>query len=85
MAVPTVHLNGTSKEGLLSPIKAAKSALRTAIEALEQAAPNARDYYVQGPDAYRVAEQEHVVRLTQLRLVQSELSELYGRIYEQGK
>ena len=51
MMVPTVHLNGTSKCELMRQVMGARIALHTAIDALQQACPNGRDYYVQGPDA----------------------------------
>ena len=46
MMVPTIHLNGTSHDELLRQILDAKEAIRKAVEALANAAPNMRDYYV---------------------------------------
>lgn len=48
MRVPTVHLNGTSKGELLDQAHRAARAVANAITAVMQAAPNGRDFYVQG-------------------------------------
>jgi transposase len=55
MSVPTVHLNGTSQEELVSLRLDVVEAIRDAVVALRKAAPHGRDYYVQGPDAYNTA------------------------------
>jgi transposase len=55
MALPTVHLNGTSREELVSLRLDVVEAIREAVVALRKAAPHGRDYYVQGPDAYATA------------------------------
>jgi hypothetical protein len=81
--VPTIHLNGSSGDELLRQNIEARKALRRAIEALEAAAPNARDYYVQDDDAHLKAVGEHVLRLGHLRDVMEELSEIIESIDEQ--
>ena len=55
MALPTVHLNGTSREELVQLRLDVVKAIREAVVALRKAAPHGRDYYVQGPDAYKTA------------------------------
>lgn len=55
------------------------------MDALAQTAPNARDYYVQGPDAMREAVEQHEIRQLRLDTVRAELEELYQAIEEQGK
>lgn len=67
LTLPTVHLNGTSRDSLLEGYIAALDALRLAMEALQAAAPNARDYYVQAGDTFCIAQNQHFTRLARLR------------------
>lgn len=83
MRMPTVHLNGSSRAALTDPLIDATKALYSAIEALEGASPNARDYYPQGPDAIREATSEHVARLQKLTSVRAELHAILLHISEQ--
>lgn len=76
MMVPTIHLNGTSKERLLDALEEAYAAIHTAIEKLGETAPNGRDYYPQGPDALFKAQEEHFARMQKLEDVRRELQEL---------
>ena len=57
--IPTVHLNGTSRDELARMNLEALDAVRKAIGALHAAAPNGRDYYPQGPRAWEAARLEH--------------------------
>ena len=84
MQIPTIHLNGTSKDGLIEPLHNAILALDAAITAVCEAAPNARDYYPQGPAAFTAAQDEHTARLKQLDAVKEELETLAAAIYEGG-
>jgi hypothetical protein len=56
--------------------------LRAALQALQVAGPNGRDYYVQGPLAFTVARDEHVVRLTKITEVIREIEALALHISE---
>lgn len=76
LRVPTVHLNGTSKERLLEAIEEAYTAVGVALEKLSETAPNGRDYYPQGPDAINQAQDEHRARLQKLQDVREELEYL---------
>lgn len=80
MKYPTVHLNGTSKGELLEQLQNAGAACRTAIQAVGNAAPNARDYYVQDAGAYTIAVAEHTRRLERLHAVHHELSEIANQV-----
>ena len=82
--LPTIHMNGTSKDELESQIDGARLALDQALVALHGAAPNARDYYPQGPDAYRVAAGQHRARVEMLQKVLGELGELAEGICDGG-
>ena len=78
MRFPTIHNNGTGKEGLLKDHCAAMAALRDAIDALALTAPNARDYYTQpddsnGSTAYSAARAEYIGRRERLDLTLTEI------------
>jgi ferredoxin-NADP reductase len=83
MRAPTVHLNGTSKEMLLEQVCDAGHALRKALEAMREAAPNGRDYYVQGPEAFKEAAEEHAARDRQVREVLKQYENLAEKIADQ--
>lgn len=82
MRKPVVHLNGTSAERLLEGFTDARYAVSKAIDALEEAAPNARDYYPLGGSAFDVAVDEHRARVDKLRSVAKELGELAEHVAE---
>jgi hypothetical protein len=84
MIFPTVHLNGTSKQTLLDDIEGAYAALDLAIRALANAAPNGRDYYLQGPTAIYTASAEHGARLQKMLDVKKDLEALAENIVSQG-
>ena len=69
LILPSVHLNGTSREMLLDGYTDAYRKLIEFREAFNSIEHNARDYYVQGPDAYsqarnlRDAQFQHIVDL----------------------
>jgi hypothetical protein len=73
MMVPTVHLNGTSREELCLQLEDACDAVRVAITKLRAAWPHGRDYYPQGPDAHDRALGEYNSRLKRLKDVENEL------------
>lgn len=76
MIVPTIHMNGTSRQHLLDEVCAAGSALMNAMEALAKAAPNGRDYYPQGPEAIKQAGIEHRERIAKVKEVYDEVQRL---------
>ena len=80
---PTVHKNGTGSEALLTQCCAAAHAIEDALQAARAAAPNGRDYYVQGPKAFEAACAEHRDRVARLVSVQAEYESLSERIAEQ--
>ena len=73
MLIPTVHLNGTSGAELFRLNMAVVEHLRDTIDALSKACPNGRDFYIQGPDALKYANREHVERLERLQAVYAEM------------
>ena len=76
MMKPTIHLNGTSQQELLGNVCQAGDAVADALTAMGKAYPNARDYYPQGPGAYKEALAEHESRCSRLVTVRGELEEL---------
>ena len=80
---PTIHLNGSDGKSLLAGYEAAVRAVHAAVEALAETAPNARDYYVQGPEVAYAAQSEHGERVKRLVAVATELETLYWNVSEQ--
>ena len=80
MMIPTIHMNGTSKDALMDELSTANSALLDAIHALASCAPNGRDYYPQGPTAITTALDEHKSRLECITSVRHEIVLLMGAV-----
>lgn len=76
IALPTIHLNGTSAQALFDANLDAIQAVEAAIDAVQRAAPNGRDYYVQGPDAFPRAQREHQERQRLLNRIVLELTQI---------
>ena len=83
LAIPTVHLNGTSAADLLSQLKEAFTAVRQATEKVNQSAPHARDYYVQNDRAYALAREQHVQRIKAMEAVAADLERIAIGIQDQ--
>jgi hypothetical protein len=83
MLIPTVHGNGTAGEVLLDQYSAARDAVQKALDAICDAGPNARDYYVQGPDAGLAAQREHEARVKALKTVRDELAAIVEGVQDQ--
>lgn len=73
MIYPTIHLNGTARSDLLAQHIDAMFAVRGAIQALQLACPNGRDYYPQGADYTNVAMDAHAKRLDALQVILADL------------
>jgi len=76
IVVPSIHMNGSDADTLFEGYAEATGAIRKALKAMEAASPNARDYYVQGADAYGQAVKQHVARADKLLEVQKEIFEI---------
>jgi hypothetical protein len=83
MMIPTVHRNGTGGTALLDQVTNAASAIHDALRAMCDAAPNARDYYVQGEQAFKRAAAEHSERCAIVRKVGEKYMLLADHIDEQ--
>jgi hypothetical protein len=84
MILPTVHLNGTSRDALRLQYATASRAVGEAVLALEEAYPNARDYYVQGADAFSIASREHSARVRTLRDMRADLDRILEHVDSVG-
>lgn len=73
LAIPSVHLNGTSREELQSQHCDAVRAGRAFMAALASAAPDGRDYYTQGRTAFTAAQVQHCERMAKVEQVIKEL------------
>jgi hypothetical protein len=73
LAIPTVHLNGTSKSALVEQLCDAIDAIHAAGTKLAQACPNGRDYYPQGANAIQEALRQHEGRMKKLKEIADEL------------
>ncbi len=82
IALPTVHLNGTSRQELLQQFLAARTALRAARDAMCAAAPNGRDYYVQNTGAFSIARDQHTERLQRIEALIAEYETLAEGVIE---
>ena len=83
--VPTVHLNGTSKDELIRQFSEAICAVHEAGRKLAAACPNGRDLYVQGPGAILDAMRQHEDRLKRIKSVATELETILEKVDEQGR
>jgi len=84
MITPTIHTNGTSGERLLEQQLKAIAALRAAMAAMEEAYPNGRDYYPQGPSAINEATIEHSARMRAVSAVLNQYEQIAEAIADQG-
>ena len=80
IAIPTIHMNGTSRNDLMEAMSNAAYAIEKAEEAMGKVCPNGRDYYPQGPDAIQEALRQHHNRLHHLHAVRTELMEILEAI-----
>lgn len=80
MIHPTVHLNGTSCDALLEGYTSAAESIRSAMRAMDDASPNARDY---SQESFPYAVAEHTGRVDLLRRVLDDLVQLYEGVSDQ--
>ena len=84
MLYPTVHLNGSAKSALLDGYMHALEALRAAQDALGAAAPNPRDFYVQGDELpFLQAAKEHAARYQTLTALIREIEAIAEKVSDQ--
>lgn len=76
METPIVHINGTSREGLLEGYCEMIYALNDALSAMHRNSPNGRDYYPNGDDSLLRAQNEHRARINAITAVWKELTQI---------
>lgn len=85
VAVPTIHMNGTSAKSLLDDLMRAYNAVGEAQEAMRAVTPNNRDYYILGDEACREAREQHQVRVMKLADVREDLEKIIIGIQDQER
>jgi hypothetical protein len=84
IAIPTVHLNGTSYDSLYDSYIMALQMVSDAHEYLQtNTAPHGRDYYMQGDNAQAIAGNQHRARVARLESVMNELVVIVAGLSEQ--
>lgn len=84
MIHPQVSNNGTSRTELIEVRMAVLRALHPAIQALQEAAPNGRDYQFR-PEEFAGAVREHRERVDSLEQVLREIGEQVRVLQEEGR
>ena len=82
-AAPIVHINGTGWSDLYEQYDAANAALRAAGDALRNACPNGRDYYVQPSGTMDAAQDQHWDRTKRLEGIRAEIEYILMKVSEQ--
>ena len=85
MIIPTIHMNGTSREALIEQYSVAGNTVMSAMRAMDEASPNGRDYYVQGPGAIGDAQRQHDAQVAKLREVYDYLTLMVDTIDAAGR
>mgnify|MGYP001612338421 CR=1 FL=1 len=80
LMVPTIHINGSSRERLVEDLCDAVTALHDAKTALNRTTPNGRDYYPQGKEALDRALRAHERRMSSLGVIIDELTAIVDEI-----
>jgi hypothetical protein len=76
-------MNGDSKATLLSDNVAAHDAINNAIDIVAKAAPNGRNFYLQGDGAIDEAIEQHFTRIQGLEAVRQEMKKIICGIVKQ--
>ena len=82
MRLPTVHMNGTGRRMLKEGYEKAWWAIREAENALRNIEFNARDYYVDGPEAWPEAVKEMEERFAALGKIEKDIETILESIRE---
>lgn len=82
--LPKIHLNGSSADDLTCQQYTVYEAAQKLIEALQQAAPNGRDYYPLGPNALPRALDAHRNRILAVQGIARHAEAIIVHINEQA-
>lgn len=80
LRLPTIHLNGTSRESLLQQVRRARITGNEFQAALQEMAPHERDYYPQGPGALAAVSEQHRDRMKKVHEILGELAQIADHI-----
>ena len=83
LCVPTVHLNGTSKDELLGQLRRAIITATALKEFLAEAMPHDRDYYVQGEGLGIRARMQQKVRILKVETIIDDLTAIFQSVEKQ--
>ena len=83
IVAPTCHLNGSSPQSLLADNVAVRDLLQQTLDSLCNAAPSARDYYIQGQGYYETARQQWEEKLNTLESLLAKQAVLTHLIQQQ--
>jgi hypothetical protein len=83
IAVPTIHSNGSDKDDLIEGLMRARNALHEAALTLQDAAPNGRDYYIQTPSTFSLAQEQNSQRVRSVVAIYDELGAIIRAIKSQ--
>ncbi len=79
--LPSIHLNGSGRATLQSGYDLAAEKLRDFVEAWQAIEFNARDYYVQGADAWTAARDERAAMSKRIGEVSAYLDSIREHLY----
>lgn len=71
--IPTVHMNGDTRQSLIDQNMAVYYAADKLLTALDGASPNGRNFYTQGPKAFSDAQTEHTARWVAVNKIRHEM------------
>lgn len=83
LAVPTVHLNGTHGQDLVEQQKKVWHAAKALQDALCEAAPHGRDYYVQPGPALQIARGQNDDRIAAVQKILGETEAILDSLWHQ--
>lgn len=82
--MPTVHMNGTSYKMLIQGYEDAYFALKTFTKAFGHIEFNARDYYMQGPEAWDAAVDARIEMNEKIRDLMKYVEDHLENLFEQA-
>jgi hypothetical protein len=83
LCIPTVHLNGTSKDELVGQLRRAIITATALKEFMQEGMPHPRDYYVQGEGIDIRARMHQKVRILKVETIIDDLEAILQGIYRQ--
>ncbi len=84
MTIPTISLNGSTKESLMKAVCEAQCKVHEAMLALAECSPHPRDYQLSKDGDYGRAKEEYIARHRKLNDVYVELEQLAIKIDEKN-